>query len=375
MSYRKKYLKIAVLSVLVSLLAGAVIILILGKNPLSAYYNLLQGCGLAPKAKYAGGKSMFTDLSSYIDYLTPMLFAALSYAVAMRAGLFNIGISGQMLVAGFISSVTIGYSTLSAPVAKPLVLLIGIVSGMAVGALIGFFKYRFNINEVVSSIMLNYIAEYVISFFIHVKYVDPVSRQSRNISDAARLTLHQIVIGGYKYDIPIGFILAVLAVFVLKFVFDRTVLGYELRAVGLNPTAARYAGIHVGRNLVLSMTISGALAGLAGVTYYLGYFASIQPRVLVSTGYDAIAVGLLGNNDPVGILAASFLIEIIGKGSTYMSSQAGLQSEIASVITGLILLASACNAFFMNRLDRRLAAKEELNRKKEEGGIQKGERV
>jgi len=141
MSYRKKYLKIAVLSVLVSLLAGAVVILILGKNPLSAYYNLLQGCGLAPKAKYAGGKSMFTDLSSYIDYLTPMLFAALSYAVAMRAGLFNIGISGQMLVAGFISSVTIGYSTLSAPVAKPLVLLIGIVSGMAVGALIGFFKY------------------------------------------------------------------------------------------------------------------------------------------------------------------------------------------------------------------------------------------
>lgn len=375
MSYRKKYLKIAVLSVLVSLLAGAVVILILGKNPLSAYYNLLQGCGLAPKAKYAGGKSMFTDLSSYIDYLTPMLFAALSYAVAMRAGLFNIGISGQMLVAGFISSITIGYSTLSAPVAKPLVLLIGIVSGMAVGALIGFFKYRFNINEVVSSIMLNYIAEYVISFFIHVKYVDPVSRQSRNISDAARLTLHQIVIGGYKYDIPIGFVLALFAVFVLKFVFDRTVLGYELRAVGLNPTAARYAGIHVGRNLVLSMTISGALAGLAGVTYYLGYFASIQPRVLVSTGYDAIAVGLLGNNDPAGILAASFLIEIIGKGSTYMSSQAGLQSEIASVITGLILLASACNAFFMSRLDRREAAKEELRRKKEVNGSQKGERV
>ncbi|MDD6714816.1 MAG: ABC transporter permease [Firmicutes bacterium] len=373
MSYRKKYLKIAVLSVLVSLLAGAVVILILGKNPLSAYYNLLQGCGLAPKAKYAGGKSMFTDLSSYIDYLTPMLFAALSYAVAMRAGLFNIGISGQMLVAGFISSITIGYSTLSAPVAKPLVLLIGIVSGMAVGALIGFFKYRFNINEVVSSIMLNYIAEYVISFFIHVKYVDPVSRQSRNISDAARLTLHQIVIGGYKYDIPIGFALALIAVFVLKFVFDRTVLGYELRAVGLNPTAARYAGIHVGRNLVLSMTISGALAGLAGVTYYLGYFASIQPRVLVSTGYDAIAVGLLGNNDPVGILAASFLIEIIGKGSTYMSSQAGLQSEIASVITGLILLASACNAFFMSRLDRREAAKKELRRRKEESGSRKGE--
>lgn len=105
---RKKYLKVAALSVLVSLLAGAVVILILGKNPLSAYYNLLQGVGLAPKAKYGGGQSMLTDLSSYIDYWTPMIFAALSYAVAMRCGLFNIGISGQMLIGGFTATVLVG---------------------------------------------------------------------------------------------------------------------------------------------------------------------------------------------------------------------------------------------------------------------------
>ena len=254
---RKKYLKVAALSVLVSLLAGAVVILILGKNPLSAYYNLLQGVGLAPKAKYGGGQSMLTDLSSYIDYWTPMIFAALSYAVAMRCGLFNIGISGQMLI------------------------------------------------------------------------------------------------GGYKYDLPIGFLLAIAVMLLVKFVFDRTVFGFELRAVGTNRTASRYIGIHVGSRIVLSMAISGALAGLAGVTYYLGYVNSIQPRVLLSTGYDAIAVGLLGNNDPVGIFFASFLIEIISKGSTYLQSQAGLESEIADVITGLILLTSACNFYFMARMGRK----------------------
>ena len=350
MKTKHRFLQVAVISVLLSLLAGAVVILILGKNPLSAYYNLLQGCGLAPKPKYAGGKSMLTDLSSYIDFLTPMIFAALSYAVAMRAGLFNIGISGQMLVGGFLASITVGYSTLSAPIAKPLVIVISVLGGTAVGALIGYLKYKFNINEVVSSIMLNYIASYVISFFIHTRFIDPVSRQSKTISDAARLTLHQVVIGGYKYDIPIGFAIAIVMVFLFKFIFDRTVFGYELKAVGLNRTAARYAGISVKRTIILSMTISGALAGLAGATYYLGYFASIQPKTLISTGYDAIAVGLLGNNDPVGILVASFLIQIIEKGSTYMSSQAGLESEIASVITGLILLFSACNTYFLGRM-------------------------
>ena len=353
MRKNKNALMIAVISVLASLLVGAVVILILGKNPLSAYYNLLQGCGLAPKAKYAGGKSMLTDFSSYVDFWTPMIFAALSCAVAMKAGLFNIGISGQMLVAGFITTATIGYSTIPGIVAKPLAVLIGAFCGMLVGGLIGYLKYKFNINEVVSSIMLNYIASYMISFFIQTRYIDPLSRQSKPISDAARLTFHQIRIGGYKYDLPIGFILAIIAACVIKFIFDKTVLGFELKAVGLNRTAANYAGIRVGRSIITSMAISGFLAGIAGVTYYLGYFASIQPRTLISTGYDAIAVCLLGSSDPFGILIASFLIEIISKGSTYMSSQAGLESEIASVITGLILLASACNAFFLAKYEGR----------------------
>ena len=359
---------IPVFAIVLSLLVGAVVIACLGKNPFSAYLNLLQGSGIFPKAKYAGGKNMLTDFLSFMDYWTPMIFAALAVAVALKAGLFNIGVSGQMLTAGFITSVVIGYSTLAAPVAKPLVIVLALIIGGLVGALIGWLKYKFNINEVVSSIMLNYIAEYVIAFFIYNNYVDPVSRQSVAINETARLTLKDVQIGNVKCDIPLGIILAVVAVFLIRFIFNKTTFGYELKAVGCNRNASRYVGVNVGKTMVLAMTISGALAGVAGVTYYMGYFASIQPKVLASMGFDAIAVSLLGNSNPVGILASSFLINTISKGSTYMSSKAGLDAEIASVITGLILLFSACGAYiqYLVKRSKEKIAEQEKNAKKEE---------
>ena len=352
---------IPVFAILLSLIVGAVVIAVLGKNPLSAYANLLQGSGILPKPSYAGGKSMLTDFMSFVNYWTPMIFAALAVAVALKAGLFNIGISGQMLAAGFVATVTVGYSGLAAPIAKPLVALIAFVVGGIVGALIGWLKYKFNINEVVSSIMINYIIQYVVAFIINTKYVDQVSRQSKNISEAARQTLMNMQIGAFKYDIPLGFILAIIAVFVIKFIFDKTTFGYELKAVGANRKAAKYAGINVGKNMITSMLISGSLAGLAGATYYLGYFSSMQPKVLAAMGYDSIAVALLGNSNPVGILFSSFLISIMGKGSTYMSSTAGLDSEIASVITGLILLFSACSVFIQH-LVKKAKDKMEVNK-------------
>ena len=340
-----QFITIPVFSIIVSLLVGALVILFLGKNPLDAYANLLQGSGLLMKEKYAGGKSILTDFLSFVDYWTPMIFAALAVAVALKAGLFNIGVSGQMLAAGFVASITIGYSTMAAPIAKPLVIIICFVVGSLVGGLIGFLKHKFNINEVVSSIMINYIVEYVTAFFIYTKYVDPVSRQSKNIAEAARLTLKNVQVGELKGDIPLGIVLAIIVAFVIKYVFDKTTFGYELKAIGFNGNASKYAGINVGKNMVIAMMISGGLAGLAGATYYLGYFCSMQPKVLAAMGYDAIAVSLLGNSNPMGILASSFLINIINKGSTYMSSKAGLDAEIASVITGLILLFSACGAY------------------------------
>lgn len=363
---RHQSVSVPLFAIALSLLAGAVVILFLGKNPLVAYQNLLQGSGLLPKPSYAGFKSMLTDFASFLNAWTPMLFASLSVAVALRAGLFNIGVSGQMLTAGFLTTLIVGYSSLAAPVAKPLVLIVGMLGGAAVGGLIGWLKHQFNINEVVSSIMLNYIAQYVISFFINTYYVNPVSRQSNAVSKAARLTLMDTPVGNLKMDIPLGIVLALLAAFLVKFLLDRTVFGYEIKCVGTSRNAARYAGIHVGRTMVASMVCSGALAGLAGVTYYLGYFGSIQPRVLAGTGFDAIAVSLLANSNPLGIIFSSFLVTIISKGSTYMNSSSGLESEISSVITGLILLFSACGAFI------RYKVKEFQDEQKEETERGKG---
>lgn len=349
---RWQFITIPLFAIVCSLFAIAIIILLVGKNPLTAFGALLQGSGLLPKPSYAAYKSIVTDFMETLDMLTPMLFAALAVAVAFKAGLFNIGISGQMLLAGFTATVLVGYSDLAAGLAKPLVLLIGIVVGALVGGLIGILKYRFNINEVVSSIMLNYIIQYVISFFINTRFVDPVSRQSRNIKEAARLTLMNVEVGGIKMRVPFCILLAVLMAFVLQIFLAKTKQGYELKAVGENSLAAKYAGIKVGSRLVFAMVLSGALAGLAGVTYYLGYYQSIQPGTLSSLGFDSIAVSLLGNSHPIGIIFSSLLITVISRGSTYMSSIVGVRQEIASLVTGMILLFSACGGFIRYKVNQ-----------------------
>lgn len=349
---KRQHFMIPVFTIVLSLIFGAIVIALLGNNPFKAYYNLLQGSGLAPKASYAGHKGMITDFTSFLNALTPMLFAALAVLIALKAGLFNIGVSGQMLAAGFTATILIGYSELPSVAAKPLVVLIGFVIGALAGALVGFLKHRFNINEVVSTIMFNYIFQYVISFLINTFYVDPVSRQSKNVGQTGRLTLVDVVIGDYKMDIPLGILLAIVGIAVTAFILDKTTLGFEIKAVGSSTRAAEYAGIQVGRTRVLAMMLSGGFAGLAGVTYYMGYFASIQPKVLVSTGYDAIAVALLGNSSPIGIIFSSFLITVISKGSTYMNSASGVQAEIASAITGIILLFSACGAYVRYKVNR-----------------------
>lgn len=343
---RRQCVTIPIFAILLSLIASSVVLLILGKNPMEAFISLLQGSGILPKEAYAAKKSMLTDFLSLLNAWTPMIFASLSVAVAMRAGLFNIGVSGQMLCAGFIATVTVGYAeSLPGVVAKPLVVVIGLVAGAAVAAVIGFLKQKWNINEVVSAIMLNYIIRYVVSFFVKATINNPSTRQSWPVTDASRLSLMDTELGGLKMDIPLGIILAVVAVLLVQFLFTKMKLGFELRAIGGNPVAARYAGVNVGRNTVLVMAISGALAGLAGVTYYLGYFGSIQPDVLISTGFDAIAVCILGNSNPIGIIFSSLLISVIDKGSTYLQSSVGVRQEIGALITGLILLFSACGAF------------------------------
>ncbi len=352
-----KQIKLPLLIILFSLIIAGIIILILGYNPLEVYIALLQGAGLLPKSSYGATSNLLTEFAGFLNALTPMIFAALSVAVAMKAGLFNISVSGQMLFAGFSATLLIGYTDLSAYIAKPLVILVGIAAGALFGGLIGILKYKFNINEVVSSIMLNYITLFSVSFFINLHFIDPVSRQSINISRESRLTLIDVKMGTLSTVVPFGIVLAIAACFIIKFILDKTTFGYEVKAVGLNKDAAKYAGISVGRTITLTMVLAGALSGLAGVTYYLGYFESIQPRVLIPTGFDAIAVALLANNNPIGIFFSSFLISGISKGSVYMSSSTGLPLEMADVIIGIILLFSACRVYIEYRFNKKEGGK------------------
>mgnify|MGYP004639799153 CR=1 FL=1 len=345
---------VSVLSVLLSLICASAVLLVMGKNPLTAFQSFLQGAGFWPKAKYGGGTGLLTDLFSFLNVLAPMILAALSFIVGVKAGLFNIGISGQMLASGFLATALVGYSGLDAVLAKPLVILIGIAAGGLLGALVGFLKYRFNIHEVVSTIMVNYIINYLTGFFINTYYADALTRSMKICDNNARLTWTNVQLAGVKCSIPLGIFLAVAAALAVKFVFDRTVFGFELQAVGMNHRCAQYTGIKVGSRVVTAMILSGVLAGLAGVTYYCGYYNTIVPKTLPSLGYDAIAVALLGNSTPIGAIFAGILISVFQTGSNYMSSTLGVAKEIASLITGILLLFSACGAYFQYLAHRRV---------------------
>ena len=329
----------SILAILLTLITASALLLIMGKHPLIAFQSFLQGCGMLPKAKYGGGSGMLSDLFDFLNYLAPLLLASLAFIAAFKAGLVNIGISGQMLIAGFLATALVGYNkSLSAGIAKPLVIIIGIIAGGLVGALVGFLKYRFNIHEVVSTIMINYIISYMTGFFINNNYVDMMTRTSRVCTPEARLTWTKVPTGGVNCKVPLGIVIATVMAFLVQFLFDKTTFGFELKSVGLNPKCAKYFGVKVGKSIVFSMAISGALAGLAGVAYYLGYTNTIIPKTLAGMGYDSISVALLGNASPVGSILASIIVSIFQQGANYMSSRVGVAKEIASLITGMLLL-------------------------------------
>lgn len=343
-------LSVPVVIFVASLLVGAIIFIMLGKNPLTAYYSILQGCGFLPKPKYGGSQGMLTDFAALVDVWTALLIASLAVAVALKAGIFNIGVSGQMLAAAFIATITVGYGNLPPFLAKPAALFVGAFIGGLVGASIGFLKYKYNINEVVSTIMYNYIIKYIVAFVITLHYINPVSRQSNAINPAAAWTLSGVELFGLKVDIPLGIVVALALAFLLNIMFNKTAFGFEIKAIGLNKTAALKTGMPIGKNIVKAMALSGALAGIAGVMLYMGYHMSIMPRELSAVGFDSIAVALLGGLNPIGIIFSSFIISIIASGSTYMRSVTGVEAEIATVIIGIILLFSACNAYIGQKL-------------------------
>ena len=281
---------------------------------------------------------------------TQLILIGLSVAFAFKTGLFNIGASGQMLMGGITGSILAYYLPLSMP--RPLYLLIIIIASMLTGAfwgfISGFLKAKFNVHEVVSTIMLNWIAYWIVYDFIPRFIIDPtISVKSKPIETAHTLRAEWLSKLTGSFSINYGIFLAIIMCFVIWFILQKTTLGFSLKAVGSNKFCAEYAGIKVNRSIMISMAIAGALASLAGLTYYCGYSNIMEMGKMPNEGFDGIAVALLGNCSPVGVFFAALFFGILkmGKGSL---AATGIPTEIADTIIATIIYFTATNVILAN---------------------------
>jgi ABC-type uncharacterized transport system permease subunit len=314
---------VPVAAVLLAALIGAIILVVSGASPLQAYVALLKG---------SFGSS--TALARTLEKATPLVFSGLAVAFAFKAGLFNIGAQGQLLL-GAITAASIGFWVKGLPpyIHAPLALLGGVLAGGLFGAIPGALKAYTGANEVITTIMLNYVAINLTDYLADgpLKDTSPgnIVARTPQILDSARIP----VIGG----VPLGFIIALLAAVLVFWLVWYTTTGFEIRTVGLNPSAARYSGMKVARTVILTMVISGMLAGVGGAVETLGVVGRYQPGFNVGLGFDGITVALLGRTHPFGVIPASLLVGAMKAGASQMQFDAGVAKEITDVIQALIL--------------------------------------
>jgi simple sugar transport system permease protein len=281
--------------------------------------------------------SAFRPLSETVVAATPLILAGLAVALGFRAGLFNIGAEGQLtLGAIFASYVGFTFTGLPTVLHLPIAVFAGFVGGAVWGAIPGILKARTGAHEVITTIMLNFIAFRVLDFvlrgdvFRRPDRADPISRP---IGESAELPL----LFGSSLRIHAGIILAILVAWGVWWLLFRSTKGFEFRAVGANPDAARYAGMRVGMTYVVVLAISGGLAGLAGANQLLGVIPSLTPGFSSGLGFDAIAIALLGRAHPAGVVAAAFLLGILRAGSTQMQAATSTPVDIIVVIQALVI--------------------------------------
>jgi general nucleoside transport system permease protein len=338
-------------SVLLAFAAGAILVAVSGGDPLKAYQALTcGGFGLF----CFGGEPSVLQLSNTLVFLAPLIMTGIAVALPFRAGMFNIGAEGQLIM-GAIAAATVGIHLTGWPAVLliPLVLLSGGVGGALWGGIVGVLKATTGAHEVVTTIMLNFVAQWFLRFLIigGPLQLPGGSSKSSPIADSARLpTLlphdSTIIFGlpGAVYRAHTGLFVALAAAAVFAFLLWRTSLGYEIRAVGQSQRAARYGGISVRRTLIVTMLIAGAFAGLAGAVQIAGVDHNLTDQYFTdTTGFDAIAVALLGLNSAVGIVLAAILFGALHAGGSVMQSDAGVSGSLVYVLQALILFSIAAN--------------------------------
>ena len=329
---------IPLLAILTAVVLGGIIIASVRGNPFLAYYGLIQGSFGSAKA-----------LSETAVWATPYIFAGLAVALAFKGGLFNIGAEGQLAL-GAVFSALIGYALpgwlgvdIPAIIHLPLAIMTGMVAGALWAAIVGFLKAYTGGHEVINTIMMNYIALNTISFLLNGPMKDQspsnVSARTPLIADSARMP---VIFEGFR--IHWGFVLALFTAFLIWWILNKTTLGFEIRTVGANPDAAKYAGINVKRTIIITMALSGMLAGMAGALEVTGLNFRHELGFSIGYGFDAIAIALLGKSHPLGVVLAAILFAAMRNGATRMQFLTQLPVDLISVLQALILLFVAADA-------------------------------
>ena len=345
---------VSISTVFLGVLAGSILILMIGKNPIKGFERLLFGAF-----------SNVRRVGNTLSMSTQLILMGLSFSFAYKTGLFNIGGSGQMLMGGIVSTILGHYLPSSMP--KPLYVVIVVMAALATGALwgliTGFLKAKFNVHEVVSSIMLNWIAFWLCYDFIPRFVKDQaIAVKSKPLPLSRTLGTEWLRNVTGMSTLNFGFLFAIIACIVVWFILEKTTLGFNLKAVGANKYCAEYAGIKIHKSIMISMAIAGSLAGLAGLTYYCGYSNLMEMGKMPNEGFDGIAVALLGNCSPIGVFFAAIFFGALkmGKGSL---AATGIPTELADTIIATIiyfvatsiLIASFWKKVFKKRYEKKLA--------------------
>lgn len=324
-------------AILVGLVVGLIILLI--SNPSQAFSGFLT--------ILTGGFSDMKNVGQVLYYATPLIMTGLSVGFGKKTGLFNIGASGQFIVGAF-AAVFVGvkFTFLPGPIHVTLCLIAAIVFGGLWGFVPGILKAKANVNEVISCIMMNYIGMYMVNFLVKEYIFDSLKNQSQRIADSAvlpQMGLNKIFSSGNSASsVTIGIFLCIIIALLIYILLDKTTLGFELKACGLNKYASQYAGINENGNIVLSMVIAGALAGLGGAFLYLtaaGKGIEVVD-VLAPEGFQGIPVALLGMNNPIGIIFSGLLISYLKVGG-FMMQLHNFSPEVIDIIIAIIIYFSA----------------------------------
>ena len=314
-------------AVLFALLIGALILALSGANPFFAYRALWEGAFGHTKA-----------FSRTLEKSTPLIFSGLAVAFAFKAGLFNIGGQGQLLF-GAMASAIAGFAIDGLPtlIHAPLALLIGAVAGGLYGALAGALKTYTGAHEVIATIMLNYIAINITDYLANGPFkAEGIIARTPEVARSAILPPLGII--------PFGFILGLIMAVLVWWLLQKMTIGYEIRTVGQNPHAAKYAGMRVSRTVVLTMFLSGLLAGMGGSVETLGVVGRYQPGFNAGLGFDGITIALLGKTNPFGVIPAAILVGAMRAGASKMQFEAGVSAEIVDVILALMLFFVAADS-------------------------------